>query len=78
VGGSRHSNCSMLEAIALCEEISGRPFRWSYAEDNRVGDHVWWISDVSKFKAHYPHWEYTMNVRDIVEEIAENLGHRLR
>ncbi|WP_022663038.1 NAD-dependent epimerase/dehydratase family protein [Paucidesulfovibrio longus] len=77
-GGGRHSNCSMLEAIALCEEISGRPFRWSYAEDNRVGDHVWWISDVSKFKAHYPHWEYTMNVRDIVEEIAENLGHRLR
>src|SRR5207244_11285958 len=49
IGGSRHSNCSMLEAIALCEEISGRKSTWSYEETNRIGDHIWWISDVSKF-----------------------------
>lgn len=76
-GGSRHSNCSMLEAIALVEEISGRPFHWTYTDENRIGDHIWWISDVSKFKAHYPDWDYTMNVRQIIEEIAEHLGERL-
>ena len=67
----------MLEAITLCEEISGRPFHWTYAESNRIGDHIWWISDVSKFKAHYPAWDYTMDVRDIIGEIAENLGSRI-
>src|SRR5262245_60012378 len=45
IGGSRHSSCSMLEAIQLCEEISGKPLEWSYAEENRIGDHIWWISD---------------------------------
>src|SRR5437773_8918385 len=48
IGGSRHSNCSMLEAIDLCEEISGRKLTWSYEETNRAGDHIWWISDVRK------------------------------
>jgi len=54
IGGSRHSNCSMLVAIALCEEISGRKLTWSYEETNRIGDHIWWISDVGKFQKHYP------------------------
>ena len=54
LGGSRHSNCSMLEAIDLCEEISGRELSWTYVEDNRIGDHIWWISDVAKFQGHYP------------------------
>src|SRR5450432_3095326 len=49
IGGSRHSNCSMLEAINLCEEISGRRLTWKYEEANRIGDHIWWISDVRKF-----------------------------
>src|SRR4051795_13292687 len=52
MGGSRHSNCSMLEAIDLCEEISSRKLNWSYDETNRIGDHIWWISNVRKFQAH--------------------------
>ena len=58
VGGTRASNCSMLEAIELCEEIAraGRS-TWTYSESNRVGDHIWYISDMAKFKAHYPGWE---------------------
>src|SRR6266540_2469628 len=52
IGGSRHSNCSMLEAIALCEEITGRKLTWSYEKTNRIGDHIWWISDVRKFQKH--------------------------
>lgn len=69
IGGSRHSNCSMLEAIALCEEISGKKLQWTYKEDNRIGDHIWWVSDVSKFQSHYPDWKYKYDLRGILEEI---------
>ncbi|HEY4281643.1 MAG TPA: NAD-dependent epimerase/dehydratase family protein [Chthoniobacterales bacterium] len=69
IGGSRHSNCSMLEAIDLCEEISGRKLTWSYEEDNRIGDHIWWISDVRKFQRHYPGWKFRYGLRKIMEEI---------
>src|SRR6184192_3896916 len=69
IGGSRHSNCSMLEAIVLCEEISGRKLTWSYEETNRVGDHIWWISDVRKFQKDYPTWEFRYSLREILEEI---------
>jgi CDP-paratose 2-epimerase len=71
LGGSRHSNCSMLEAIALCEEISGRKLNWNYVEDNRIGDHIWWISDVRKFQSHYPAWHYRYDLRGILTEIHE-------
>lgn len=53
-GGSRFSNCSMLEAVKLCEEIAGKTLDWSYSESIRSGDHTFWISDVRKFKSHYP------------------------
>jgi CDP-paratose 2-epimerase len=69
IGGSRHSNCSMLEAIDLCEEISGKKLDWTYVEDNRIGDHIWWISDVRKFQSHYPGWAYRYDLRGILEEI---------
>jgi CDP-paratose 2-epimerase len=69
IGGSRHSNCSMLEAIQLCEEISGKKLEWTYKEDNRIGDHIWWVSDVSKFQSHYPDWKYKYDLRTILEEI---------
>ena len=71
MGGSRHSNCSMLEAIAICQEICGRALDYSYVEDNRIGDHIWWISDVAKFKAHYPGWEYRYGIREILTEIHD-------
>jgi CDP-paratose 2-epimerase len=71
IGGSRHSNCSMLEAINLCEEISGRRLDWKYEESNRIGDHIWWISDVRKFQEHYPDWKFRYGQREILEEIYE-------
>jgi len=73
MGGSRHSNCSMLEAIALCEDITGRKLDSSYVEDNRVGDHIWWISGVKKFQSHYPSWSYRYGVREILTEIYQAL-----
>jgi CDP-paratose 2-epimerase len=71
IGGSRHSNCSMREAIAMCEEISGRKLHWTYLEDNRIGDHIWWISDVRKFQSHYPEWKFRYGIREILEEIYQ-------
>jgi CDP-paratose 2-epimerase len=52
VGGSRHSRCSMLEAITLCEEIAGRRLEWRYSDTARVGDHTWWVSDIRRFREH--------------------------
>lgn len=71
IGGGRHSNASVLEAIRECEEIAGRPLTWSYNDTNRVGDHVWWIGDNSKFASHYPGWRMEYDVRRILVEIYE-------
>ena len=76
-GGARHSNCSMLEAIRACEEVTGKRMNWSYSENNRIGDHIWWISDVSKFKTHYPSWSYKFNMLDILQQLFEGLRERV-
>ncbi|GAA4068348.1 NAD-dependent epimerase/dehydratase family protein [Flavobacterium cheonanense] len=70
-GGGRHSNCSMSEAIEMCEKITGKPMNYEYSETNRIGDHIWWISDVSKFKTHYPDWTWKYNINDILTQIFE-------
>lgn len=71
-GGGRFSNCSMQEAIELCEKITDKKMNYTYAQDNRIGDHIWWISDVRKFKNHYPNWDWTYNIEDILKEICAN------
>ena len=69
IGGGRESNCSMLEAIALCEEIAESELHWTLAHRARTGDHRWWISDLSDFKADYLGWMIEHDVRTILEEI---------
>ena len=71
LGGSRHSNCSMLEAIDECERISGRKLDHSYVEDNRIGDHIWWVSGVGKFRSHFPAWQYRYGIPEILREIHD-------
>lgn len=71
IGGSRFSHCSMLEAIQICEEISDRKLAYTYEEDNRMGDHIWYVSDVTKFQDHYPKWSLTKDIRTILTEIYE-------
>jgi CDP-paratose 2-epimerase len=78
IGGSRHSNCSMLEAIGLCENISGRKLSWNYEETHRIGDHIWWISDVRKFQKHYPSWKFRYSLREILEEIHRAVSERAK
>ena len=71
MGGGRFSNCSMLEAISTCEQITGKPFQYKYVDENRRGDHIWWISDLSHFQEHYPHWKPQYDVPGILREIFE-------
>jgi CDP-paratose 2-epimerase len=71
IGGGRFSNCSMLEAIEIAQRITGRELRWTYQEDNRIGDHIWWIGDLTRFQSHYPDWTLRYDVPAIVAEIVE-------
>lgn len=71
IGGGRDSNCSMLEAIALSEEIAGRELDWTMSDDNRIGDHRWWISDLEPFRTDYPEWRQRHGIREILTEIHD-------
>ena len=71
IGGSRFANISILEAIELCEKISAKKLRVQYEPENRIGDHVWWISDVSKFRRDYPDWDFKYNIEDTLIQIYE-------
>ncbi|MCH8312014.1 MAG: NAD-dependent epimerase/dehydratase family protein [Nitrospinae bacterium] len=73
MGGGRYSHCSVLEAITLCEEISGNKLEWAYATENRMGDHIWWVSDVSRFQKDYPEWDYTYDMKRILEDIHQGV-----
>jgi CDP-paratose 2-epimerase len=76
IGGGRHCNCSMLEAIEKCQQLVGRQMRWSYNEANRAGDHIWWISDIRRFQAHYPEWSMRYDLDDILREIFDAVRDR--
>ncbi len=70
-GGGRHSNCSMREAIRLCEAMTGKKMAWTYADANRSGDHIWYVSDVGKFQSHFPEWKYRFSLQDILGQIHQ-------
>jgi CDP-paratose 2-epimerase len=76
LGGGRQNSCSILEAFELIETISGIPMNYEYSENNREGDHICYISNLSKMKEHYPNWDITINLNTIFEEIY--LGWRNR
>jgi CDP-paratose 2-epimerase len=76
MGGGRYANCSMLEAIAMAEELTGRPMRHTYTEESRVGDHIWWISDTRKFRRMYPEWRQHYDIKQIMSDIHDGLTER--
>ena len=73
IGGSRYSNCSILEAIKKIDNLTNIKTDYSYTEENRKGDHIWWISDVTKFKNDYPNWKYDYDLDKIIMEIINNI-----
>lgn len=71
LGGTRHSNISVMEAIEKIEAILGKKAKIKYNPQNRIGDHIWYISDMSKFKSHYPKWNFTYTSDKILEELCK-------
>jgi CDP-paratose 2-epimerase len=69
IGGGRSSNCSVLEAIKLCEEITEKRLKWTYVEENRIGDHIWYISGLEKMRSHFPDWKQKYNLEKLLEEM---------
>jgi CDP-paratose 2-epimerase len=70
IGGARNSNISMLEAIEKIEKLLGKKANYELSEDNRIGDHIWYVSDVSKFKEHYPDWDFEYDIDAILKEMC--------
>jgi CDP-paratose 2-epimerase len=71
MGGGRESNCSVLEAIELAEKLLNSKMTVSYNKHSRIGDHRWYITDLSKFKSHYPNWKITKSIEDIFNEYTD-------
>ena len=78
MGGSRYSNCSILEAISYIEQLTDRELSYRFSDDARSGDHIWWISDVRKFQRHYPDWTYSYDLGKIIQEIVEATRERAK
>jgi CDP-paratose 2-epimerase len=76
VGGGRNNSISILEAFGLIAEISGKKMHYKYIDQNRKGDHICYISDLSKMKEHYPNWGITKNIRSTFEEICRSWRER--
>ncbi|HJR43935.1 MAG TPA: NAD-dependent epimerase/dehydratase family protein [Gemmatimonadaceae bacterium] len=71
IGGGRESNCSVLEGITLCEELTGKRLSWQYVDTNRSGDHIWWISALERFRSDYPEWSLRYGLREMAAEILD-------
>ncbi len=72
LGGGKTNSCSILEAFRMAEQITGRPMRWRYVDENRIGDHICYYSDLRKMKSHYPSWDISIPLNRIFQEIAES------
>jgi CDP-paratose 2-epimerase len=75
-GGGRFSNCSMLEAIDMCEQISGKKLKYTLSDHARNGDHIWYISSMSKFIEHYPKWTITIDLNQTLTQIHDAMVER--
>lgn len=76
IGGGVYANISMKEGIALAEEISGKRLDFKYDDRARIGDHIWWVSNLEKFERHYPNWKITHDIRSTVKQIYVGLVER--
>jgi CDP-paratose 2-epimerase len=78
LGGGKSNSCSILEAFRMVEDVTGKKMNWQYVDENRVGDHICYYSDLRKMRAHYPEWKIVKTLPMIFEEISASWKHRLR
>ena len=72
IGGGRYSNCSIIEALEMVQKLKKIKIKKKIIKKNRIGDHIWYISDIKKFKKDYPNWKQRYNTQKIIEELIEN------
>lgn len=77
LGGGKGNSCSILEAFKMAEDVTGNKMKWRYVDENRIGDHICYYSDLRKMQKHYPGWSLTKTLPMIFEEIAVGWKHRL-
>jgi CDP-paratose 2-epimerase len=77
LGGGKSNACSVLEAFQMAADVTGEKMKWQYVDENRIGDHICYYSDLRKMQAHYPDWKITKTLPMIFEEIATSWKHRL-
>lgn len=77
IGGGKSNSCSILEAFELAEKFSGKPMQYQYVEENRIGDHICYYSDLRKMRNHYPHWDITVTLEETIQQIVEAWEKRL-
>ncbi len=77
LGGGKANSCSILEAFKIAEKFTGKEQKYTYVDENRIGDHICYYSDLRKMKAHYPNWDITKSLEDTVREIVESWQARL-
>jgi CDP-paratose 2-epimerase len=70
IGGGKANSCSILEAFKIAEQCSGKAMRYSYVQENRIGDHICYYSDLSKMRAHYPAWDITISLEETIAQIV--------
>ena len=73
IGGGRFSSCSIIEALNEVESQLKIKIKKEFLSKNRVGDHVWYISNNNKFKNHYPNWKQKFTNKKILEELLSNI-----
>ncbi len=71
IGGGKGNSCSILEAFRIAESFSGRPMQYTYVEENRIGDHIVYYSDLRKMREHYPQWDITVSLEETIRQIVE-------
>jgi CDP-paratose 2-epimerase len=77
LGGGKDNSCSILEAFKLAEKFSGKPMKYTYVEENRIGDHICYYSDLRKMKSHYPGWDITKSLEQTIAEIVQSWKARI-
>jgi CDP-paratose 2-epimerase len=77
LGGGRANSASLIECITMAEDMTGKKLDTTYTDKNRIGDHICYISDLSKLKSHYPNWDITKSLPQICEEIVAAQGHKV-
>ena len=77
IGGGRNNTCSILEAFDLVSQITGFPMVWDYVDENRIGDHICYYSDLRKIRSHYPEWDISISIEQIIKELVASWGDRV-